>query len=159
MAELHPTIRVEAFVRATPADVFEALTSPARLTSFWLAAASGPLSAGARVRWDFLVRGASDDIECTTFEPSRRLAVRSSDGSKMAWDLEERRVNGVTGTVVRVAQTDLPGSSEQQLATALEGTQGFALVLAEMKLLLEQGSAMGLVRDKAMLIEASLEKT
>src|SRR5687768_16490238 len=103
MSETRPSIRVEAFVRATAAEVFEAFTSPARLTAFWLAAASGPLSPGARVRWEFLVPGAADDVECTVFDAPRKLAVRSSDGSTIAWELEERNVNGVAGTVVRVA--------------------------------------------------------
>lgn len=158
MSEMRPTIRVEAFVRTTPAQVFEAFASPARLTAFWLAAASGPLSAGARVHWEFLVPGAADDLECTVFDPPRRLAVRSSDGSTIAWELEEQNVNGVAGTVVRVAQTELPGSLDEQLAMALEGTQGWTLVLADMKLLLEQGKAMGLVRDKALLIAAAMKK-
>ncbi|MBX3234286.1 MAG: SRPBCC domain-containing protein [Labilithrix sp.] len=143
-------IRVETFVRASAQAAFDCFVVPQRLTAFWLSSASAPLAAGARVRWEFLVPGATDEVEVTTFEPARRLAVRSSDGSTIVWTFDPRNVAGVGGTVVTVEQTNMPGAEKERLETA----EGFAYVLADMKTLLEQGKAAGIVRDKAALLSA-----
>ncbi len=44
------------------------------------------------------------------------------------------------------------------MATALESTQGFTLVLAAAKTFLERGDSMDLTKDKAVLIEMELSK-
>lgn len=154
MSDREPSVRVETFVRASSAAVFHAFTNADRLAAFWLASASGPLTLGARVHWEFQVPGAEDDVECTVFEPGRRLAVKSSDGSTIAWELTEKTIEDVAGTVVRVTQTGLAGSPEAKWAMALEATQGFTYVLSDLKILLEDGASGGIVRDKAMLIAA-----
>jgi uncharacterized protein YndB with AHSA1/START domain len=145
-----PTAKVSMLVRRPAADVYAAFVEPAMLTRFWLSRASGPLVLGATVEWDFMVAGVKDTVVVTALEPSQRIVVRWSDGSVTEWTFEP--VDGST-TVVNLAQSGFPEEGEDVVATAIVTTEGFALVLSDLKILLETGSSPGLVRDKARLIE------
>ncbi|HET6340503.1 MAG TPA: hypothetical protein VFG30_45150 [Polyangiales bacterium] len=50
------------------------------------------------------------------------------------------------------------GAPHEVLATALEATQGFAIVVCDLKTLLEHGTSIGLVQDKAALITEAQNK-
>jgi hypothetical protein len=59
------------------------------------------------------------------------------------------------GTIVTINQTGFAGDPAEAVASALDATQGFTLVLCELKALLESGASLHAVRDKAALIEAN----
>lgn len=153
MPPIHRTTvaRVELLLRCLAEDAYSAFIEPDRLTKFWLARASGPLVIGRRVRWEFMVEGAVTDVEAKALEPHRRIVLEWADGSITEWSFEARAEEG---TVVAITQSGFKGSAEVVVAMALEATQGYTIVLCELKLLLEQGRAMNLVRDKAALIQA-----
>lgn len=153
LRELAPVAKVSLLLKQPREKVFRYFVEPELLTQFWLAKASAPLALGSRARWDFMVPGASDEVVVKELNEPRGLTLQSSDGSEIAWGFEERP--GRT-TLVTIQQRGFPGAPEEAVDAALEAVGGFTLVLAELKLLLEQGRAMGLVSDKALLIREQL---
>lgn len=137
-------------IRRPAADVFRAFTEPSLLTKFWLARASGRLVAGARVEWEFMVPGARDTVEVVELVADQRLVIRWSDATRVEWTFTA--VDDST-SVVSVRHSGFAGAAQEAAAMAIGSTQGFAIVLCDLKTLLETGTSANLVRDKARLIE------
>ena len=135
------TVKAEMLIRRPLADVFDAFVLPGLLTQFWLSSASGPLAPGAQVTWNFMVPGAQDRITVTAFEPGRAIAWNWSDGSSVRVAFE-----AIDGNTTRV------GFASAVAEHAIDATEGYAIVLCDLKVLLETGRSPGLVRDKAALI-------
>lgn len=138
-------------IRRPPAQVFNAFVDPAILTRFWLQAASAPLSAGAVVEWHFMVPGAKDTVTVMDFQPGRRLVLRWSDGSSVALDFTEFNP-GETLLSVETSAFE-PADADTLVGT----TEGFCLVLCDLKTLLESGRSAHLVKDKAELIARGMQ--
>ena len=148
-----PVARVSMLIRRPVADVFNAFVEPAMLERFWLARSSGPLQLGKSVRWDFMVEGASADAYVKELQANERIFIEWSDGTTVAWTFKSHAGDA---TIVEVENTGFRGDAEEVIRTAVESTQGFTIVLCDLKTLLEQGKSMNLVRDKAALIEATM---
>jgi uncharacterized protein YndB with AHSA1/START domain len=145
--------KASLLIRRPVADAFSAFTEPALLTKFWLARASDRLVAGARVEWEFMVPGAKDTVEVVELVANQRLVIRWSDATRAEWTFTA--VDDST-TVVSVQHSGFAGTVEEATAMAIESTQGFAIVLCDLKTLLETGASANLVRDKARLIELGI---
>ena len=146
-----PTAKVSMLVRCPPAKVFEAFVSPEVLTKFWLSRASGPLEPGKTVTWDFMVRGASAKTQVAEMVRDRLIRLSWDDGTTVSLAFEPFPDGG---TRVEVVNDGFSGDAEKVMEAALEATQGFTIVLCDLKATLEHGQSMGFVRDKALLIEA-----
>lgn len=144
-----PRARVSMIVRAPPAEIISAFVEPDKLTDFWLSSSSAPLAVGATVHWKFMVPGAEVDTTATTLEPERAIAWSWSDGTTVDVELEE--IDGATA--VTVVNAGFQGTPEEIVEATLNATEGFALVLADLKTMLESGFSANIVRDKARLIE------
>jgi uncharacterized protein YndB with AHSA1/START domain len=140
--------RVTMFIQASPDRVYSAFVEPEQLTKFWLSKASGPLRLGNTVHWNFLVEGTEIDATATTMDPARKLVWDWSDGSRVSIDFEE--VDG--GTAVTLVNDNFPQLGDERVAAALNATEGFAIVLADLKTYLESGTSAGISRAKAKLI-------
>ena len=148
-----PVAKVQILIRKPVSEVFRALTTPEGLEQFWLSKASGPLKLNATVRWDFMVPGISDEVTVKAIDPDANLLVEFSDGTSARWQLVPR-ADGHTELVV--SNWGFKGTPAEIVEQALESTQGFTLVLCDLKLFLEQGRSPNLTRDKALLIEEHL---
>jgi uncharacterized protein YndB with AHSA1/START domain len=144
---------VELLIRSPVAVVFDAFVQPRWLKKFWLKRASARLSAGATVEWAFKVPGATETVHVTDFWPGERLSFVWSDGKAVRITF---RPHGNASTVVDVQVTGFKG--RQQAAEAVSATEGFAVVLCDLKCLLETGRSGGMVRDKALLIAAAARR-
>jgi uncharacterized protein YndB with AHSA1/START domain len=144
-----PTANVKLLIRSPVQEVFGAFTDPHIITKFWLSRASAPLEVGKTVRWDFMVEGATVETTVKDLVPGKRIFVQWSNGSTVEWLFEERPGGG---TIVQVENAGLPGNVDEVIKAALESTQGFTIVLCDLKTLLESGKQMNLTRDKAALI-------
>jgi uncharacterized protein YndB with AHSA1/START domain len=134
-------------IRRPAGEIFAAFSNPLTLRKFWLRDASGPLAPGARVRWEFMVPGATETVTVTQFEAPRNLAFDWAGGLHVELDFEDFRKEGTRVIVEVSGSTDGDG-----LAEATNAIEGFAIVLCDLKTLLETGESAGLVRDKALLI-------
>jgi uncharacterized protein YndB with AHSA1/START domain len=141
-------------IRRGASEIFEAFVEPELLRRFWLDSASAPLSADAEVTWHFKVPGVSDKLRVTVFDRPRRLAFRFSDGMDV-----DIRFDFHDGGATRVSVTCTGFKDENLLKTATDTAEGFAIVLCDLKTLLETGRSANLVRDKAELITRQLAAT
>ena len=132
-------------IRRPAADLYRAFIEPDQLTRFWLASASAPLEVGKSVRWEFMVPGAVANLQAKELEKGRRILVEWEDGATTEWLFEPHDKDS---TVVKVDH-----QAEGDLASANESTQGYTIVLCDLKTLLETGTSTNLVRDKAFLIQ------
>ncbi|MBN9414957.1 hypothetical protein ABS71_19400 [bacterium SCN 62-11] len=134
--------KASQIIRRPAQECYLAFVEPQHLTKFWLSAASGPLTTDQTVRWDFLVPGASVEARAEILEPARRILLHWGP-TQVEWTFSEHQQE----TVVSVEHRGLP---DQEVA---QSTEGFTLVLNDLKILLETGQSPGLVRDKAALIQ------
>ena len=138
----------DMLIRRPVAEVFDAFVRPDMITRFWLDGTSGPLGQGARVEWRFMVPGATETVSVTAFEARRRIAFDWSAGLSVDMTFQEL---GERETRVTVRVTGFAGDQ----AGAVNATEGFSIVLCDLKILLETGQSGSLVRDKAELIARS----
>lgn len=140
-------------IRRGPGEIFDAFVDPDSLCRFWLDAASGPLAPGAVVNWRFKVPGVSETVTVFEFERPRRLAFRFSDGMDVlvTFDFHD-------GDATRVGVTCTGFPEGEVLARVCGTTEGFSIVLCDLKVLLETGRSANLVRDKAELITRQMAR-
>ena len=130
--------RVALPIRRPVSEVFNAFVEPTTLTRFWLQSASGPLSEGATVEWHFMVPGATDTVTVLEFQLNHRLVLRWSDGSSVSMEFTEYSAGE---TLVSIATSSL---EQDEIETIVGTTEGFSLVLCDLKTLLESGRSANL---------------
>ena len=89
-------------------------------------------------------------VTVTAFEDQRRIAFDWSDGISVNMTFEPY---GKNSTRLAVEAIGFRGKTAE--AAAVGATEGFTIVLCDLKVLLETGQSARLVRDKAELIAAS----
>jgi uncharacterized protein YndB with AHSA1/START domain len=137
------------WINATAGRIYDSFVQPERLTRFWLASASGPLEISKAVDWDFMVAGARDKATAFRLDPGTLIEWTWSDGA-VRIELEPMDA----GTAVTLVNDGFPGDADKQVEAALNRTEGFTIVLCDLKTLLETGKSAGLTKSKARLIEA-----
>src|SRR6186713_1424256 len=142
--------RASMLIQRPPGEVFAAFVNPQQLRKFWLSDASGPLAPRARVQWSFMVPGATVRVVVTRFESPHHLAFDWDDELHVSMTFEPF---GDGGTRAGVEVSGFTGADAVHQAT--NTVEGFAIVLCDLKTLLETGESRGLVRDKAELIIAA----
>ena len=132
--------KVSQLINCQPSDAFGAFVNPDRITQFWLSASSGPLSKNGKVTWHFMVPGAVDTLTVIEFEQDAFIALRWSDGSntRLQFTAHSSEKTKVSVEVEGSAGDDLV---EQVVNT----TEGFSIVLCDLKTLIETGKSAGLV--------------
>lgn len=143
-------VHASMLIQRPVGEVFAAFVNPQQLRKFWLSDASGPLAPRARVQWSFMVPGATARVTVTRFESPHHLSFDWDDEMHVAMTFE---AFGDGGTKVDVEATGFIGVDAVEQAT--NTVEGFAIVLCDLKTLLETGESAGLVRAKAELIVAA----
>jgi uncharacterized protein YndB with AHSA1/START domain len=143
-------VNASMLIQRPPGEVFAAFVNPQQLRKFWLSDASGPLAPRARVQWSFMVPGATARVAVTRFESPHHLEFDWDDAMHVAMTFESF---GDGGTRVSVEVSGFSGADALSQATGT--VEGFAIVLCDLKTLLETGESAGLVRAKAELIIAA----
>jgi uncharacterized protein YndB with AHSA1/START domain len=143
-----PVASAGLLIRRPAAEVFEAFVEPAITSRFWFSEGSGRLAPDARVTWTWGMYGFTSPVVVTAFEPDRRLAVDWGEGDDMThveWAFEAR---GPEQTFVAIEQSGFQGADDIRMTAAVDGADGFALVLAGAKMWLEHGLEPGFVLDR-----------
>ena len=151
MADL--AAKATMLIRRPRTEVFDAFVQPQLITKFWLKSTTGPLAAGAQVEWNFMVPGAKETVTVFDFNEPQRLRFAWSDGVSVDMKFAEQP-DGATR--LSVEATGFRG--EQQLDQVVGATEGFSIVLCDLKTLLETGQSANLVRDKAELIHREMSE-
>jgi len=146
MAEL--VARAKMLIRRPARDVFHAFVQPDLITKFWLKGTTGPLHQGAQVEWQFMVPGATESVTVTAFDEPRHIAFAWA-GAKLDVDMAFfEKQEGITVVGVEVHGFASEGGTDP----VVNATEGFSIVLCDLKTLLESGHSASLVKDKAALI-------
>lgn len=140
--------RPALLIRRPIAEVFEAFVDPEITCRFWFSAGKGRLAPGATATWSWEMYGISIPARVTAFEAPHRITFEWGEGRDMTeveWTFEER---GARQTFVTVAHQGFQGSRDEQIAAALDGMNGFTLMLAAAKIWLEHGIEARFVLDR-----------
>lgn len=143
-----PVAKAEMLIRKPVAEVFEAFIDPAVTTKFWFTRGSGRLEQGKQIQWDWEMHGFSVQVTVKAIEPSKRILVEwSHDGSAstIEWTFAARD-DGTT--FVSITNSGFSGEADEVVKQAIDGTEGFAFVLAGLKALLEHNVRLNLVPDR-----------
>lgn len=141
---------VKMLIRKPVSTVFSAFIEPEILTQFWLKDATHRLEVGKKIRWDFMVQGASVEVTVKELELNKRILIGWADGTSVEWIFERTTENM---TIVSIENYGFAGSDHEIVANALDATEGFTIVLCDLKSFLESGTSHNLCKDKAVLIE------
>ena len=138
--------KAEMLIRKPVAEVFEAFVDPRLTTRFWFTRSSGKLRPGERIRWEWEMYGASADVDVKAVEENERIVVEwSAYGAPTVIEWTFTRY-GSDATFVSIVNRGFSG--DDAIGHALSSTEGFTLVLAGLKALLEHGIELNLVRDR-----------
>ena len=139
--------KAEMLIRRPAKDVFAAFVDPGITTKFWFTRSSGRLKAGARVKWEWEMYGASTRVRVNAIEKNKRIKIEW-DGyggpETVEWKFTP---HGDGATYVTVVNYGFRGNEDQIVKQALESTGGFTWLLAGLKAYLEHGIELNLTAD------------
>ena len=143
-----PVMKTGMLIRKPVADVFEAFVNPEITTKFWFTKSSGRLEAGRQVQWDWEMYGISIPVTAKVIETNKRIVVEwpgYSGLTTVEWTFEPQPDDT---TFVRITEEGFSGDGDELMKQVTNSTQGFSLVLAGLKALLEHNVKLNLVADR-----------
>lgn len=151
MVNLHlskiPVASTAMLIRRPVADVFEALVNPAITTKFWFTRSSGRLEPGKQVRWDWEMYDVSIQVTAKVIEPNQRIVITwpgYSGPTIVEWVFAPH----AEATFVAVTESGFSGTGDELVKYVADSTQGFTLMLAGLKALLEHNVRLNLTADR-----------
>src|SRR5215510_3728716 len=143
-----PIASTAMLIRRPVSDVFDAFVDPAVTTKFWFTKSSGPLEAGKQVRWEWEMYGFSIPVTVQALERDKRIVIEwpgENGPTTVEWLFEPHTADT---TFVTIVDSGFTGNGDELVQQATGSTQGFSLVLAGLKALLEHGIQLNLVADR-----------
>ena len=143
-----PMTDTAMLIRKPASEVFEAFVNPDITTKFWFTKGSGRLEAGKSVQWDWEMYGISIPVTTKAIEPARRIVIEwqgYSGPTTVEWTFAAQP-DGTT--FVSITETGFVGDGDSLVKQVTDSTQGFSLVLAGAKALLEHNIQLNLVADR-----------
>lgn len=138
-----PVARVTMLIRKPVADVYKAFVDASITTKFWFNRSSGSLVPGKTVTWHWDHYGASADVSVKALETNKRILIEWP--SPVEWVFTAMTADT---TFVSITASGFSGDDDAQVSQALDSTEGFNLVIAACKALLEHGVLLNLISDK-----------
>jgi uncharacterized protein YndB with AHSA1/START domain len=143
-----PITKTGMLIRKPVADVFEAFINPDITTKFWFTKGSGRLEVGKQVQWDWEMYGISIPVTAKAIEPNKRIMIEwpgYSSPTTVEWIFAPQN-DGTT--FVSITESGFTGDGDELVKHVTGSTQGFTLVLAGLKALLEHNVRLNLVADR-----------
>jgi uncharacterized protein YndB with AHSA1/START domain len=143
-----PVTRTGMLIRKPAAEVFEAIVDPRITTQFWFSRSSGRLEPGKQVRWEWEMYDVSIPVTVQAVEPNTRVVVEwpgYSGPTTVEWRLAAQD-DGTT--FVSVTEAGFTGDADELVKQVTASTQGFTLMLAGLKALLEHNVRLNLTWDR-----------
>jgi uncharacterized protein YndB with AHSA1/START domain len=143
-----PITKTGMLIRMPVADVFEAFINPDITTKFWFTKSSGTLEVGQQVQWEWEMYNVSAPVTAKAIEPNRRIVIEwpSDNGPTIVEWTFLPQTDGTT--FVNITETGFTGDADELVKQVADSTQGFTLVLAGLKALLEHNIRLNLVADR-----------
>jgi uncharacterized protein YndB with AHSA1/START domain len=143
-----PVAKTGMLIRKPVAEVFEAFINPDITVQFWFTKSSGKLESGKQVQWDWEMYGVSIPVTVKSIEPHKRIVIQWPGYGGLPTSVEWIFYPHEDGTFVSVTNDGFTGEADELVKQAIDSTQGFTLVLAGLKALLEHNIRLNLVRDR-----------
>jgi uncharacterized protein YndB with AHSA1/START domain len=143
-----PIAKTGMLIRKPVADVFEAFINPDITTKFWFTKSSGRLEVGKQVQWDWETYGISIPVTAKVIEANKRIVIEwpgYGSPTTVEWIFAPQE-DGTT--FVSITNAGFTGDGDALVKQATDSTQGFSLVLAGLKALLEHNVRLNLVADR-----------
>jgi len=142
-----PIAKAEMLIRKPVSEVFEAFVDPSITTKFWFTKSSGRLETGKKIQWDWEMYGASARVVVKAIETNKRILIEwpgYSGPTTVEWTFAPQK----DGTkFVSITEAGFTGNDDELVKQVADSTQGFSLVLAGLKALLEHNIRLNLVAD------------
>ena len=148
----HERLVIQAFKQAactgSPVGTFEAFVNPDITTKFWFTKSSGRLQTGKQVQWDWEMYGISIPVTAKAIDPNKRIVIEWP-GHRSPTTVEWIFASQKDGTTfVSITEAGFTGDGDELVKQVTDSTQGFSLVLAGLKALLEHDVRLNLVADR-----------
>ena len=143
-----PIMKTGMLIRRPAAEVFEAFVNPEITTQFWFTRSSGRLETGKQVEWTWEMYAVSAAVTVQAIEPNRRIVIEwpgYSGLTSVEWLFTPHTDDT---TFVAITETGFSGDGDSLVQQVAASTQGFTLVLAGLKALLEHNIGLNLVADR-----------
>ena len=143
-----PVSKTGMLIRRPVADVFEAFISPEITTKFWFTKSSGRLETGRQIQWEWEMYNVSALVTVKVIEPNKRILIEwpgYSSPSTVEWIFAPQKDGA---TFVSIAEAGFTGNGDELMKQLADSTQGFTLLLAGLKALLEHNVQLNLVADR-----------
>jgi uncharacterized protein YndB with AHSA1/START domain len=140
--------KAEMLIRRPVAEVFEAFVNPEITSKFWFTSGSGRLEAGKQIQWDWEMYDISIPVTAKAIEPNKRIVIEwpgYGSPTTVEWVFAPQK-DGTT--FVSITESGFTGGDDELLKQVAASTQGFTLVLAGLKALLEHNVRLNLVADR-----------
>lgn len=143
-----PLAKTGMLIRRPVAQVFEAFMNPDVTSKFWFTRSSGRLEVNQSVQWDWEMYDVSIPVTTKTIEPNKRIVFEwpGYSGSSTVEFLFLPLADGTT--FVTTVESGFRGDVNELLKQVSDSTEGFTLVLAGLKALLEYDIQLNLVTDR-----------
>jgi uncharacterized protein YndB with AHSA1/START domain len=143
-----PVSKTGMLIRKPVAEVFEAFVDPEVTTKFWFTKSSGRLEAGKQAQWEWEMYNISIPVTAKVIEQDKRILIEwpgYSGPTTVEWTFAARE-DGTT--FVSITEAGFSSDGDELVKQVTDSTQGFTLVLAGIKALLEHNIILNLVADR-----------
>jgi uncharacterized protein YndB with AHSA1/START domain len=143
-----PAAKTGMLIRKPVEQVFEAIVNPEITSKFWFSKGSGRLETGKQVRWAWESHNVSIDVTAKAIEPNRRVLIEwpgYTGPTEVEWTFQAIP-DGTT--FVRVQESGWTDDADRLVRYVADSTQGFTLMLAGLKALLEHDVRLNLTLDR-----------
>jgi uncharacterized protein YndB with AHSA1/START domain len=143
-----PSAKAEMLIRKPVVEVFEAFVNPAITSKFWFTKGSGRLEPGKQIKWDWEMYHSSVEVNVKAIEENKRILIEwgaYDTPTTVEWVFTPRADNT---TFVSITNAGFSGEGDEMVEQAIGSTEGFTLVLAGLKALLEHNIILNLVSDR-----------
>lgn len=143
-----PVAKTGMLIRRPVEDVFEAIVNPKITSKFWFSRGSARLETGKTVRWIWESHDVSIKVTAKAVEPNKRVLIEwpgYTGPTQVEWTFQA--IPNRT-TFVRVQESGWTDDADKLLRYVADSTQGFTLMLAGMKALLEHNIQLNLTLDR-----------
>ena len=143
-----PVARTGMLIRRPVEQVFEAIVNPEITSRFWFSKGSGRLESGKKVRWEWRSHDVSIEVTAISVEPQKRVLIEwpgYTGPTRVEWTFQA--VPDGT-TFVRVQESGWTDDADRLIRYVADSTQGFTLMVAGLKALLEHNIRLNLTLDR-----------
>lgn len=139
--------KAEMLIRKPVTEVFEAFVNPDVTTKFWFTKSTGRLEEGKSVEWTWEMYDVTVPVLVKRIAVNGYLLIEwgnNENVSTVEWTFKELTEGTFVSVVNHFTETD----AGKSIAMVRDATEGFTLVLAGLKALLEHGIVLNLVSDR-----------